>query len=543
MSGQPLKLFVNYRRADDPDFVQHMRTWFMIRYGRENVFMDFDTIPEFARFEDFIREKVRESDAIVAVIGHNWLKLLREKEHSERPDYVRIELEEALKHNKVIAPICIKGASVPPTEEVPSSLRPIFRRNVATLRDGRDILEDMQRILDSLETQLTNQGTSSIMPDAKPEVILPQRHATFDIWSAADRLSEAYEVGDWPTALGWITRLRESGAVVPDFFKLPEIEADILETLRAEEEIRRRREMAEYEYSFVRYMVRLRRPAEDIYAALESVWRIETGYDPDKLADKFAVPKPPPKPRRKFSDEVRSILGEPFEWVEVPEGSVVLEDATHYGGTTGGKYNVGRFAIARYPITNAQYQLFMEAHDGYGNPQWWEYSRYAIDWYQRKQSPEETAFPGDDLPRTNVSWYSAMAFCNWLSYKTDQNILLPAEHQWQRAAQGDYGLKYPWGDEFDGGRCNFMSSNPTSVTQFPDGASPYGVMDMCGNIWQWCLNEWGTDGLDITSNRPRAMRGGTWWVSNEEALRCTYRFGIFPNLRLDGGGFRIVLDF
>ncbi|MCQ3932286.1 MAG: hypothetical protein DPW16_17695 [Chloroflexi bacterium] len=540
----PLKLFVNYRRADDPDFVQHMRTWFMIRYGRENVFMDFDTIPEFARFEDFIREKVRESDAVVAVIGHNWLRLLREKEHSDRPDYVRIELEEALRHNKVIAPICIKGAAVPPSDELPAALRPIFRRNVATLRDGRDILEDIGRIMDSLETQLVHQGNSLIMPASpKPEVILPHRRDSFDIWAAADHLSESYEKSDWPTALGWVARIRESGAVIPDFFKLDEIEADILEILRAEEEARRRHEMADYEYSFVRYMVRLRRPPEEIAQALKSVWRIESGYDPDLLAQKYAAHDPPPKTSRKYSHEVASVIGDLFEWVEIPEGAVFLEDASHYGGTSGGKFQVRPFAIARYPITNAQYQVFMEAADGYRNPQWWEYSPHASNWYQRKQSPEETAFPGDNLPRTNVSWYSAMAFCNWLGHKTNQNILLPTEQQWQRAAQGDYFLKYPWGDEFDVGRCNFMSTGPTPVTQFPDGASPFGVMDMCGNIWQWCLNEWGTDGLDITTNRPRAMRGGTWWVSNDEALRCTYRFGIFPNLRLDGGGYRIILNF
>ncbi len=547
MLKQQLKLFVNYRRADDPDFVQHMRTWFMIRYGRQNVFMDFDTIPEFARFEDFIREKVRESDAVIAVIGPNWLRLLQEKESSGRPDYVRIELEEALKHNKVIAPICIKGAVVPPSEEVPASLRPIFRRNVASLRDGRDILEDIQRILDSLETQLVHQGVSLAVPNSTPEVIGPQRHETFDVWAAADRLSEGYETGDWPTSLGWIMRLRGSGAIIPVFFKLDEIEADILEILRAEEAAHRRREMVDYEYGFVRYMVRLHRPSEDIMVALKSVWRIELDYDPDHFAEKFSITSKPdnpsPKQWRKLSDEVRSIIGEPFEWIEIPEGIVSLEDSTHYGGSADGKYHVNHFAIARYPITNTQYQVFIKAVDGYSNPQWWEYSQHAIEWYQKKKPPEETSAAVTDLPRTNLSWYGAIAFCNWLVYRTNQVILLPTEQQWQRAAQGDYSLKYPWGDEFDGGRCNFMSSGPTPVTQFPDGASPYGVMDMCGNIWQWCLNEWGKDNCDLTSSRPRAIRGGTWWVSNEEALRCTYRFGMFPNMRLDGGGYRIVLNF
>lgn len=544
MSGKPLKIFVNYRRADDPDFVQHMRTWFMIRYGRENVFMDFDTIPEFARFEDFIREKVRESDAVIAVIGHSWLDLLKERERSGKPDFVRIELEEALKFQKVIAPICIKGAPVPYSEEIPHHLQPIFQRNVAELRDGRDILEDIQRIMDSLEKQLSRQGVAwEEIEQPQVETALSKPQIAFDIWEAADHFSQAYEQGDWPNALGWIMRIRESGAAIPEFFKLDEMEAEISEILRGEEEARRRREMADHQYRFVRYMVRLRRPPEDIRAGLEEVWVLEPGYDPDHLAESLPVVQGQQPPRPNPSGAVRRLIGEPFEWVEIPDGFVILEGATSYGGTMGGKFEVQAFAIAKYPVTNAQYQEFIEASDGFRNPQWWEFSEHAARWYGDHPYPADTAFAGDDLPRTNINWYEALAFCNWLGHKTRQNILLPTEHQWQRAAQGDDRRHFPWGMEFHQNRCNFYASAPTPVTHYPKGASPYGVMDLCGNVWQWGLNEWGGASTDITTNRPRAVRGGTWWATSDEVLRCTYRFGMFPNLRLDGGGFRVALNY
>src|SRR5262249_51707799 len=71
------KVFFNYRRSDNPDFVERIRDWFIRAYGRENVFMDFDNIPPFTRFSEFIRDKVGECDVLIAIIGPTWLDALR----------------------------------------------------------------------------------------------------------------------------------------------------------------------------------------------------------------------------------------------------------------------------------------------------------------------------------------------------------------------------------------------------------------------------------------------------------------------------------
>ena len=136
-------------------------------------------------------------------------------------------------------------------------------------------------------------------------------------------------------------------------------------------------------------------------------------------------------------------------------GKVVLQDATHDGGTKGGKNQVGNFAIAKFPITNTQYENFLRHSNGFSNTQWWEFSPEATQWRKDHKKPKPTAFTGPDLPRTRVSWFDSMAFCGWLSAELmntlhdDKSpdthdvftwiIRLPTEQEWQRAAIGDTG--------------------------------------------------------------------------------------------------------
>lgn len=550
MAETSLKLFVNYRRADHRDFVEHMRTWFMIRYGRENVFMDFDTIPPFARFEDFIRQKVRECDVVISIIGPRWLELLQEKEAAGKPDYVRIELEEALQHGKLIAPVCIQGARVPAEELIPAPLHPIFARNIPELQSGRDILNNIQWIMDALEARLAEQGVEHVAPVQPVESVQAATRGTaFNVREAIKHFFEARDAGDLPTALGWLAQIRESRAAIPDFFELEQREAEIRAKLKAEEEQRRRLEAAEYLYDFVRLMVEYREPQTKIRAALEQVWGVYAKYDPDRFEaivfqDVQAPPTPaklaPPSAKR---GKVLDILPQPFEWIEIPAGTVILEDASSRNppGTKGGSYPVAAFSIAKYPVTNAQYTKFVSAKDGYADARWWEYSEEAKKWRQANAKPEDTAFAGDELPRTNVNWYDAVAFCRWLSAKAGETIMLPTEQQWQWAAQanpdGETRWKYPWGDEFDAKRCNFNTNGPTPVRKFPNGASPYGVMDMSGNVWEWCLTEYGTGDVYITGNKTRVLRGGSWSL-NQDNLRAPFRSRFVPDDGLDDIGFR-----
>jgi formylglycine-generating enzyme required for sulfatase activity len=118
-----------------------------------------------------------------------------------------------------------------------------------------------------------------------------------------------------------------------------------------------------------------------------------------------------------YSQNTERMLAEPFEWCFVKGGEVVLEDASERGGTQGGVYTVNDFAIAKYLVTNAQYQCFVMHENGYTNVDWWGFSAEAAQWRTTRLGAQATAFSGEDLPRTRISWFECMAYCAWLSQR------------------------------------------------------------------------------------------------------------------------------
>ena len=248
----------------------------------------------------------------------------------------------------------------------------------------------------------------------------------------------------------------------------------------------------------------------------------------------------------KITKATESILGTPFEWCQIQGGEVNLIDASDYGGTRGGVYQVSDFAIGKYFITNSQYKRFLDAPNGFQNPEWWNYSPEGNLWRRDHRSPKPPAFPGSDQPATRVSWFDSMAFCNWLSVELSAYVCLPTEQEWQRAAVGDTGWAYPWGNELDETRGNFANHvrQTSPVGSYPAGKSPFGVMDMIGNLWEWCLTVWGSDSTNPGGYVYRATRGGAWNVSNPEYLRAIDRgAGQPPRSRLNDAGFRCALHF
>lgn len=170
MTQQVRRVFISYRRADNVDFVERIRDWFIQRYGRANVFMDFDSIPPFADFTEFIKEKIAECDAVLAIIGPAWVDILRQKAADFQPDYVRLELEAALSLNKIVAPVCIKGAPIPPSDKIPASLRPIFARNIAFLDSGLQFLDNIERIVTALDAEMNRRAAPATPAVPQPPV-------------------------------------------------------------------------------------------------------------------------------------------------------------------------------------------------------------------------------------------------------------------------------------------------------------------------------------------------------------------------------------
>jgi tetratricopeptide (TPR) repeat protein len=188
MSNAPRKIFISYRRNDEQDFIERIRDWFIQRYGRENVFMDFDSIPPFTKFADYIREKVDETDVMVVIIGPKWVELLQERAKSFQDDYVRIEVSMALQKDKVIAPICIKGAGVPARNLLPSDLQPLLDHNMAFLNSGSPFLENIGKIVDAVEQEWGKR---------KNDFILSSRQA----WRCYNSAKQLFEEGNYDFAI------------------------------------------------------------------------------------------------------------------------------------------------------------------------------------------------------------------------------------------------------------------------------------------------------------------------------------------------------
>ena len=160
-----------------------------------------------------------------------------------------------------------------------------------------------------------------------------------------------------------------------------------------------------------------------------------------------------------------------------------------------------------------------------------------------------------------VDWHAALAYCRWLGAVTGKPITLPSEAEWEKAARGaDDARAYPWGDDFDAALCNVRESGfgwTTPVGIFLNGASPYGCLDMAGNVWEWTRSLWGKgsecefaypydpldprrEQLDAKSDITRVVRGGSWCGPRDDA-RCAYRLRGQPDDRHDDLGFRVVL--
>ncbi len=198
-----------------------------------------------------------------------------------------------------------------------------------------------------------------------------------------------------------------------------------------------------------------------------------------------------------------------LDLISIPAGSFLY-------GENKTSVHLSAYSISKTPITNAQYKAFMDATKTKA-PQHWDGGRIPAGKEQH--------------PVVYVSWAEAVAFCDWAGLR------LPNEQEWEKAARGTDGRSYPWGEQApDGSRCNFNNSvgNTTPVDSFVSGASPYGLLDMAGNVWEWCA-----DWYD-SNQQGRVLRGGSFYL-NASLVRCAYRNGNYPVGRNNLIGFRVVL--
>jgi TatA/E family protein of Tat protein translocase len=195
------------------------------------------------------------------------------------------------------------------------------------------------------------------------------------------------------------------------------------------------------------------------------------------------------------------------------------------------KIYLDAYYIDETPVTNEEYQRFVLA-TGHRVPYGWN-----ENW---RTFPEGKGAH----PVVNVNWDDANAYARWAGKR------LPTEAEWEKAARGTDGRRYPWGNEFDSSRCNSWESGIHTTTPVgrysPRGDSPYGVKDMAGNVWEWCA-DWYDENYyknspkenpkGPASGRYRVLRGGSW-TSGSSNVRAANRDDNVPDLRDINVGFR-----
>jgi formylglycine-generating enzyme required for sulfatase activity len=218
------------------------------------------------------------------------------------------------------------------------------------------------------------------------------------------------------------------------------------------------------------------------------------------------------------------------------------------------------YYVSRYPVTVAQFRAFAQSRRYQAQGSWQQYSAFA------------------NHPVVAITWSDAIQYCEWLTKRLREwkdtpeplatlvrdrgwTVRLLTEAQWEKAARGTDGRTFPWGNDPDPNRANYGETGigtTSTVGCFPSGASPYGCLDMAGNVWEWTHTLWGkdyessdfkypyssNDGREpkwdkwTDSDTLRVLRGGSF-LYQAALVRCSYRFGFIPDFWLIG--FRVAI--
>ncbi|MBE2193794.1 MAG: SUMF1/EgtB/PvdO family nonheme iron enzyme [Anaerolinea sp.] len=530
---EPLyKLFISYRRKSW-DFTHRLVADLRGRISAD-IFVDFNSIDS-SDFERSILFHLRQADCVLVLVSEHTFS---ERIHDEG-DWMRKEIAEALRLGKPTVLLAHEGRYPPPADQLPPDIGAIA---------GRQGIEFYPRYWDAAVKELV-----AFIPQAirnPPTPVVPSPPAPLpkergEKTPVGTRPASSAPTPNYGAIFDQATRLYNDEQYAEALPLLKQLAAAnyrsrVVAVMLAKAE---RYEEIQAEYDELADYLRLK----SIPAAAYQEWEaFQNNYpdwfdlvgDPQKLRERLRRP-------RKRSVE---LLPAPFAWIEIPGGKGTLK--TDAPGVTLAVPSE-KYWIAKYPLTNAQFAPFMEA-GGYTQDRWW--TKAGIEARTRENWTEprlwqDAKWNGAEQPVVGVSWFEAIAYCQWLSEVTGEKIMLPTEAQWQYAAQGTDGREYPWGKNWDTSRCNNNVGGKgigktSPVRQYEGkGDSPFGVVDMAGNVWEWCLTDYDQKINDINSNADRrVLRGSGWFNSVAVNFHCVCRSGDVPEFRDVSWGFRLSLS-
>jgi formylglycine-generating enzyme required for sulfatase activity len=224
--------------------------------------------------------------------------------------------------------------------------------------------------------------------------------------------------------------------------------------------------------------------------------------------------------------------------IDIPAGVFLMgDDQGRLDERPAHRVRLDAFAVARLPVTNADYAAFLAA-TGHAPPRFWD----------------DPGFNQADQPVVAVSWHDAVAYCAWLRRKTGRRCRLPTEAEWERAARGGHeGAVYPWGDDPVAWSADPTLARVRQERPYPVGRSRpngFGLLDMGYNVHEWCSDWYAPDYYAASPERNptgpstgtrRASRGGAW-RHQIQVCRTSARSSLDPGFRYNDYGFRVFAD-
>ncbi|MFK8186720.1 MAG: SUMF1/EgtB/PvdO family nonheme iron enzyme [Phormidesmis sp.] len=482
------RIFISYRRDDSAAEAGRIYDYLERTFGEDSVFKDVDNIDAGDDFRERLNEAVGQCQVLLAVIGQDWLTIkdgAGQRRLDNPADWVRLEIETALKRKIRVIPVLLDGVAMPRMGMLPESLQALAYRNAAFIRHDPDFRKDIKYVIGVIQRHFARLEQPAPVPDDVPK-------------SNPQPVPVAQPV---PKPL--VVQKEEHSAwkkqpvpVQPKVAspKKPRLDFEVVTVNSKGEVTQREKHGAEY------YQ-------EDLGGGITlDLMRIPSGD--------FVMGSPEGEG---FKDE------KPQHKVSVPE-----------------------FWMGRYPVTQAQWK-----------------SVAALPKVNIALKSDPSKFKGDNRPVEQVNWYEAREFCNRLAQCTGVRYRLPSESEWEYACRAGTTTPFYFGETLTAEIANYRAKN--TYASEPKGAyreetteagifsaNAYGLYDMHGNVWEWCLDCWhdrysalfrkapedGSAWIKGGKSDRRVVRGGSWYYL-PWYCRSAFRGNLSPELRYYDIGFRV----
>jgi len=504
-------IFISYRRLDSEGYAGRVYDRLRTCFGNDRVFMDVTDIHVGENFSDAINQAIGSCRVVIVLIGPSWYSITDEmgrKRLDDPHDFVRVEVQAALDQDVFMIPVLVNRAKMPKSEDLPYDLRSLTSYKAIEIRHRR-FDSDFEYLIAELEQYLVE----NIKKD--PEALdgkLNRRLLNFT-WLVLGLLIVGGLI-----LLVWLG----NNSTVPiqstqsvDSTKIPSI---VVEKMSTSDTL-------------------------TLHLLTETPTEVPTttpSFSPTNSPTRTVTPTLiPPSTDASLPTKIIDPIG--AKMVLVPQGPFTMgtdEQApwdiiSHPSRSV----SLDMFYVDMYEVSNDLYAKCVFA--GVCRIPSKTGSKMRLSYFDNPEFANH--------PVVYVSWQDAQTFCSWRGGR------LPTEAEWEKAARGDTKLNYPWGENsIDCQHANFWpedacSGDTTPVDSLTTGASPYGVLNLSGNVQEW-VNDWfqAYPGGDPNATREygishRVIRGGAYFDAPLN-IRATTRGGLNPDLTLSYVGFRCVID-